>query len=206
MKSGVFISFEGSDGSGKTTQIQMLEKALKKKGFKVFVTREPGGTPLGEKLRNVVIHHKMNPISELLIFEACRAELVSKELKPRLKKKYVILSDRYEESSLVFQGMVRKLGIPLVKKANQIATQGLKSDFIVHLDPKKTKTTTSRMKARGSRDRFEREGSSFHKQIQAGYRKLAKKDRRFHCYDANLDRQSIHNMIFKDVEKLLKRK
>jgi dTMP kinase len=205
VKKGVFISFEGSDGAGKSTQIKLLQNALKKQKHKVYVTREPGGTKLGEKLRNIIIHQKMNPVSELLLFEACRAELVSKELKPRLEKKYVILCDRYEESSIVFQGIVRKLGVALVKSANKIATQGLKSDLIVLLDPKETRTTTTRM-SRRNKDRFEREGSNFHKAIQAGYRRLARSDRRFKKYNANLDRQSIHKMILKDVEKLLSRR
>lgn len=196
---------KASVGAGKSTQIKLLAKALKKKKYKVYVTREPGGTSLGEKLRNVIIHEKMDPTAELLLFEASRAQLVAKEIKPRLKKKYVILCDRYEESSTVFQGIVRKLGVSFVKQANKLATQGLKSDLIILLDPKETRTTAKRMKRR-KKDRFERESSSFHKAIQAGYRRLARSDKRFKTYNANLDRQSIHKMIFKDVEKLLSRR
>ena len=205
MRKGVLITFEGSDGSGKSTQIKLLQKALKKKNHNVFVTREPGGTPLGEKIRSLILFNKMSAMTELLLFQASRAELVSKEFLPRLKKKQIILCDRYEESSIVFQGVARNLSVSTVKAANKLATQGIRADLIILLDAK-AKTTKKRMSGRAKLDRFEKEKTGFHQKIQAAYRRLARKDRRFKVYDSNLDRQSIHKMVLKDVEKLLKRK
>lgn len=198
---GALITFEGADGVGKSTQIKLLAPALRKKGLKVWGTREPGGTALGEKLRKIIKNEPMHARSELLLFETSRAELVEKELKPRLQKGTIILSDRYMESTLVFQGLVRGLPINEVKSANQLATGGLCSDFIVLLHGDLAWKTLNR---RTLKDRFEREKNQFHRKVQLAYLRLAKKDKRFHVYSSDLPKQKIHELILKDVVRLLR--
>ncbi len=203
MKRGLFITFEGGEATGKSTQIALLEKALKKLKFKVFVTREPGGTALGEKIRTLLKTDSMCPLAELLLFEASRAHLVETELKPRLKRGEIILCDRFAESSIVYQGVARNLKESFVKKANAFATQGLNSEFIILLHGQKART---RMIKRGGLDRFERERQSFHSKISKAYLQLAKKDRRFRLYSADLDRQEIHKVILKDIKYFMKKR
>ncbi|MBN8554200.1 MAG: dTMP kinase [Deltaproteobacteria bacterium] len=203
-KRGFFITFEGGDGVGKTTQIKLLAKALKNEGHRVFVTREPGGTPTGEVLRKLFKTQNMSPVTELMVLEASRAELCENVLKPRLQKGEIILCDRFAESSLVYQGAVRGLPLKMVGAANQIATQGLKADFIILLDAT-TKDFASRLKTKSKKDRLDQAGMSFHEKVRKAFRKLAKADRRFRAYSANLDRQEIHAQILKDVQKVLKR-
>lgn len=194
--SGVFISFEGGEAVGKSTQIALLSKALKRRGFKIHITREPGGTRLGEKIRKTIKTQPMTSRAELLLFEACRAELVETVLRPRLALGEIILCDRFKESSLVYQGASRGIPLNQVKTANDLATQGLQSDFIVLLDGRKS---IKRMNRRGSKDRIEQEKLDFHKRVAQGYRRLATSDKRFRTYNADLDRQTIHQKILKDV-------
>lgn len=202
-KRGLFISFEGGEAVGKSTQIELLRDALLSQGFKVYVTREPGGTPLGEHLRDLIKKHPMCPRAELLLFEASRAELVESILKPRLHQGEIILCDRYQESSIVYQGVARKLSESFVRRANAIATGGLHSDMIVLLSGKKAK---HRLRRRGNLDRIEREKESFHKRIHLGYRRLASKDKRFHVYCADSDRKSIHQLILRDVQNFIRKR
>src|SRR5207302_1078063 len=137
---------------------------LRRRGYKVSVTREPGGTALGEKLRMIVKTETICDRAELLCFEASRAELVDKVLLPKLKAGHIILCDRFLESSLVYQGMTRGLPLKEVAMANLIATGGLKSDFIVLLEGSHAK---DRLKNRISKDRIERESELFHRKVSA---------------------------------------
>jgi dTMP kinase len=200
-RKGVFITFEGGEAVGKSTQIALLKNALIGLGYKVHITREPGGTKLGERLRRLIKTHPMCDRAELLLFEASRAELVETCLRPKLQRGEIILCDRYEESSVVYQGVSR--GIPLneVLLANRLATNGLRSDFIALLDGK---AAHQRLQRRRAKDRIEREKKAFHRKVSLGYQRLAKKDRRFHFYPADLDRQLIHKMILKDVLRLIR--
>jgi len=203
MPDGFFITFEGGDGVGKSTQISLLAKALGRQGFKVLVTREPGGTRVGEKLRKILKTTSMLPRAELLIFEASRAELVETLIRPHLVKGWIVLSDRYQESSLVYQGMVRGLPLAVVHKANQIATDGLQPHLIVLLDSRDPQVASKRRSQRLRKDRFEREKASFHRKIEAGFRRLARENHRIRIYDSTEPRQNLHKMILRDVEKLI---
>lgn len=204
---GLLITFEGADGTGKSTQIELLAKDLIKSGYPVFVTREPGGTSFGEKVRNIVKTEKVTPLAELLLFEASRAELVETVIRPRLERGEIVLCDRYEESSLAYQGIVRELGVALVRNLNATATRKLKADFIVLLDPSRNLKTKGRLIARArserNTDRFDEEGSAFHSQVQQAYRKLAQSDRRMHLYPSDLNRKLIHELILRDIKKFL---
>ncbi len=205
MKRGLFITFEGADGVGKSTQIDLLHRYLKRKGFRVFLTREPGGTPIGERLRKILTTDckAMTPKTELLIFEASRAEHVETEIKPRLKRRQIILCDRFADSSTVYQGYVRGLPLTEVKAANRLATGGLRPDITILLDSP-TNSFHKRLEKRGSKDRFERETRRFHQKVKKAFRILARKNKRYRVYNADKEPRSIHQDIVKDLERNLR--
>jgi dTMP kinase len=167
----MFISFEGLDGCGKTTQVELLEAYLETKDIEVAATREPGGTDLGEQLRRIVLHGgKVSPWAEAAIFAASRAELVEHVIEPALARGAFVISDRFVDSSLVYQGVARGLGIEEVLQINLHATKGLLPDrtFLLLVDQK-----LSEARVGEERDRMERESEAFRSQVQAGYLRLA---------------------------------
>lgn len=179
-KKGIFITFEGGEGGGKSTQIQRLADAFRARGREVIVTREPGGTPVAHRIREVILSHELKgivPLAELLLYEASRAQHVNELILPALKRGAVVVSDRFADSSLVYQGVGRKLPTALVRKLNEIATGGLKPQitFILDLDPR---VGFSRIGARAALDRLESETLEFHEAVRKGYLKLAKAEPR----------------------------
>ena len=133
----LFITFEGGEGSGKTTQINLLKKVLQKKDHHVLITREPGGTTIGDQIRHILLdpkNKKMVPLTELLLYEAGRSQHVQEKILAALKKNIVVISDRYADASTVYQGYARKLSSNLVSKLNAIATSDLKPDLTIILD------------------------------------------------------------------------
>jgi len=198
---GIFVTFEGGEGIGKSTQIELLVKRLKKNGFSVLKTREPGGTRVGEILRKIHKNLKVTPLAEVLILEASRAEHVQTKILPALKKRMIVVSDRYEESSLAYQGIVRGLGLPLIRKANRFATGGLRADRIYLLDGKRRMT-----ERRSKKDRFDHENAAFHKKVRMAYLRLARSDRRFYVLNADTDRLTLHEQIMDDLLTLIKKR
>jgi dTMP kinase len=167
----MFISFEGLDGCGKTTQVELLEAYLETRDLEVVATREPGGTPLGEQLREIVLHgEKISPWAEVAIFAAARAELVDQVIEPALSRGAIVISDRFVDSSLVYQGVARGLGVEKVLQLNLHATRGLLPDrtFLLLVDQ-----ALSEARVGEERDRMERESEEFRRRIDAGYRQLA---------------------------------
>jgi dTMP kinase len=167
----MFISFEGLDGCGKTTQVELLEAFLETRDFEVVATREPGGTELGETLRQIVLHGgKISPWAEVAIFAAARAELVEEVIEPALGRGAIVISDRFVDSSLVYQGVARGLGIENVLQLNLHATQGLLPErtFLLMVDQK-----LSEARVGEERDRMERESAEFRRLVGDGYRRLA---------------------------------
>ncbi|MGA9761162.1 MAG: dTMP kinase [Gaiellaceae bacterium] len=167
----MFISFEGLDGCGKTTQVELLEAYLETRDFEVVATREPGGTELGETLRQIVLHGgKISPWAEVAIFAAARAELVDQVIEPALERGAIVLSDRFVDSSLVYQGVARGLGIENVLQLNLHATKGLLPErtFLLMVDEK-----LSEARVGEERDRMERESVEFRRLVGDGYRRLA---------------------------------
>jgi dTMP kinase len=169
----VFVTFEGLDGSGKTTQLQLLGDRLVALGRDVVTTREPGGTELGERIRDLVLHGgHVAPWAEAALYAASRAQHVEEVIRPALERGAVVLCDRYVDSSVAYQGVARGLGLDRVLELNLAAVGGLLPDltFLLLVDPS---VAASRMPA--DRDRLEREDVDFHARADAGYRELAER-------------------------------
>jgi dTMP kinase len=167
----MFVTFEGIDGSGKTTQVELLRLELERRGREVVATREPGGTALGEGIRDLVLHGvDMTPWAEACLYAAARAELVAELILPALDRGADVLCDRYIDSSLAYQGTARGLGLDRVLDLNLTAVSGLLPDktFFLALDP-----TAAAGRASGKLDRIEREGEEFMRQVDEAYRELA---------------------------------
>lgn len=203
---GLFLSFEGGEGAGKTTQIAKLAHAFESTGKTVVVTREPGGSQIANRIRSLLLDNKMKglvPLAELFLYESSRAQHVQDTILPALRNGYVVICDRFADSSLVYQGAARGLGIPLVKRLNDIATLGLKPNltFILDLDPR---IGLARVGARGILDRMEKENLSFHKMVRKGFHDLAKKEKkRCKIIDASRSRDDIHRQIIEHIEEFL---
>ena len=189
----MFLTFEGLDGSGKTTQTNLLVEALRADGRDVVATREPGGTPLGEEVRKLLLEGvEMSAWAEASLFAAARAELVERVIAPALAENKVVVCDRYIDSSLAYQGIARGLGVERVLELNLIATGGLLPDrtFIVLVDPEVAARRSSRT------DRIEREGKEFHRAVAEAYRSLAEMyGERITTVDGNRDSNTVAEEI-----------
>ena len=170
--SGRFVVLEGGDGSGKSTQMPRLADWLRGRGIDVVVTREPGGTPLGQTLRALVLEGEdsIDASTEALLMAADRAQHVAEVIRPALASGAWVLSDRHVPSSLVYQGVVRELGVEAIEQVNAWATGGLAPDLVIVLDVSEDVAATRRP---GTPDRLEREGDRFHAGVRAAYRELA---------------------------------
>ena len=199
--SGYFISFEGGEGCGKSTQIQALADYLQTRGHEILLTREPGGTPLGEALRDLIQHDQsgqaMCPQAELLLFAASRAQLAREIIQPALEAGKIVLCDRYLDSTTVYQGVARSLQPAEVASINQFAAGTIRPHctLLLDLDPE---IGLQRVQARskGALDRMEREPLEFFRAVRQGYLDLAKNEPdRIHVLDASLDPETLHQKI-----------
>ena len=198
----MFVSFEGLDGSGKTTQVERLRDSLEADGREVVTAREPGGTALGEQLRALVLHgREMTPWAEALVYAAARAELVGQVIEPALARGADVLLDRYFDSSVAYQGIGRGLGMHEVLELNLLAVRGCVPDrtFVLAVDP-----TRSLERVSGSPDRIEREDGAFHEKVAAGYQQLAALfPERIVVLDGALAPDELAERILDDIRRLV---
>jgi len=183
MRQGLFITLEGIDGTGKSTQLRLLVQYLKKRGLPVRVTREPGGTKLGERIRKILLDSKtthLSSLAELALMYAARAQHLEEVIRPALAKGEIVVSDRYNDASLAYQGYGRKLGIETVRAFDRIVSGRTQPDLTILLDLA-PRLSLGRAEGRQSRresnqGRFESQGLDFHTRVRRGYLAIARKD------------------------------
>ncbi len=200
---GIFITMEGPDGSGKTTQIDLLKKYLEHRGYDIVIAREPGGTTIGEAIREIILnpdYKEMGHMTELLLYASARAQLVNQVIKPALAEGKAVICDRFVESSAVYQGIGRGLGVDTVYEVNNFALGDVKPKLTIFMDLD-AEDGIKRKKKQAELDRMEQEDLSFHKRVVEGYRQLAKLyPERIVPINATLPIDEIHSMIVQEVE------
>lgn len=206
MKRGLFIVIDGPEGGGKTTQARILTKELKKQDYKIILTREPGGTKISEKIRRILLdpkNKKMSRITELLLYLAARDQIIKEIILPALKRKMIVVCDRFLPSTFVYQYYTRGLNLKLINFLNKIVTQGLTPDltFILDVEPK---IGFKRLNQRKRKlDRFEKENLKFHQKIRKGYLEFIKRNPSVVKIDTNL--MSIKEANRKILEIVIKK-
>ena len=172
---GPFAVLEGGEGAGKSTVQRELAARLEREGHRVVATREPGGTPLGERTRELLLGHTVDPMAELLLFEAARAQLVAEIIRPALDRGDVVICDRFAASSIAYQAYGRGIERAIVEQANALATAGCEPDIILLLDID-VKEGLARRSGEGGGNRFDRESIEFHQRVRDGFLQLAAED------------------------------
>ena len=201
----MFITFEGIEGSGKTTQIELLIPVLEAKGYDCVFTREPGATEIGSKIRTILLdaaHTAMLPLTELLLYEADRSQHVHEVIRPALSANKVVVSDRFFDATTVYQGYARGYSLDLIQQIHQAVLGGLKPDMTLILDlpvhdglARAWRRINSRSGG-SAEDRFEKEALAFHERVRQGYLVLANDEpERFRLIDASRDEDTIHKEI-----------
>lgn len=202
----MLITFEGIEGSGKTTQISLLYDYLKTKGLDVLKTREPGGTIFGEDLRNVFLNHDAHifPLPELLVIMAMRAQLVEEIIAPALQEGKIVLCDRFADASYAYQGYGRGIDLGIIETMNRLVTKGIRPNLTIILDCSVSEGFKRKIANGYSMDRFEKEEAAFHRKIKRSYLKLSKEEpKRFFVVDGKKQINDIQILIRNRVEKLL---
>ncbi|MBI2501194.1 MAG: dTMP kinase [Deltaproteobacteria bacterium] len=199
MKRGLFITFEGGEGSGKTTQIRKIARWLKKERYLVLMTREPGGTKFADWIRKIVLDKKnkgIDPLIELFLYEVARCDHIIRRIVPYLRKGGIVLCDRFTDATVAYQGYGRRLPLPLVKRLNQFVCQKTSPDktFLFRLP---LEVGMKRMRSRrGRMNRLDRESINFHKRVERGYLALASKEKeRFQFVDASQSPQEVFRSL-----------
>lgn len=204
-KKGKLITFEGPDGSGKTTQIELLEKYLVKNGYNIIRTREPGGTHISEKIRNIILDNKnseMCSMCEALLYAASRAQLVEEVIKPAISDGKIVICDRFVYSSLVYQGIGRNLGVERIGSINDAALNGLAPDLVIMLNIS-YEEGLRRKKKQHSLDRLEMSGDNFHKKVFEGYVQIAENSDKIKIVDASGSIETIHKNIVNLINNIM---
>ena len=205
---GLFIVMEGPDGSGKTTQINLLEQYLKEAGYECLITREPGGTVIGEEVRELILnpeYKEMSPVTEMLLYAASRAQLVHEVIGPALEAGRIVISDRFVDSSIVYQGIARNLGISTVAAVNAPGIGIYRPDGIFFIDLSEAEGIR-RKKNKKKLDRMEQESIDFHHLVSEGYRKVLAERPEVIKIDGGKDIDVIQKKIRNHVDELLKKK
>ena len=200
----MFITFEGPDGSGKSTIIQKVYDYLIENNYDVIKTREPGGSPIAEKIRNLILdteNTEMGYRTEALLYAASRAQHVEETILPALNENKIVLCDRFLISSLAYQGVGRDLGIENVRKINEFAINGVFPDFVLFFDVDPI-TTLKRKSSLDTADRLEKEGNNFHERVYNGYKEILNSEKNIEIIDAT---QSVEDVFIQCI-KVLKRR
>lgn len=201
--SGVFISFEGGEGAGKSVQIVRLREQLEKVGKKIVLTREPGGTAIAEQIREIVLSKKnmgMAYTTEVLLYQAARAQIYRELILPALATGKWVLADRTSDSSVVYQGMVRGFGVEIIKELNDLSTKNTYPDLTILLDVP-VERGLSRRNGAGEVNRLDMESREFHEKVRKGYLQLAKQEtKRFVIIDARKTIEEIAAEIWDKVK------
>lgn len=203
---GLFITMEGGDGAGKSTQIAKLKDYLSNKGYDIILCREPGGTPISEAIREVILNREfteMDPMTELLLYASARAQLTAQVIRPALEEGKIVICDRFVDSSAVYQGIARGMGQELVYAVNQYAMGDTIPDVTILLDVK-GRDGIRRKKEQAELDRMELETAAFHEKVSEGYRILAKENPdRIRSIDGTQTIDEIHEQIRAIVDQIL---
>ena len=209
----MFISFEGIDGAGKSTQVKKLKKYLTEKGHEVLTLREPGGTVVAEKIRDLLLEskHDITPIGELLLFSASRAELVQNIILPALKKGHTVIVDRFYDSTTAYQGYGRRLDLLMLQQINAVATLGLEPDITFFLDISPADALIRKFSEKSiplafeenELDRMESSGLAFYQRVREGYLKLVESQKkRIVMLNADIEAKNIHAQILQKLASL----
>ena len=200
-KNGIFITFEGPEASGKSSQILLLKKYLKKNNISFVISREPGGTKFSEKLRKLILSNKNNisNLEEILLLMASRSNHINNVIIPNLKKGKLVISDRYADSTFVYQGFVNNYGISKVKNLHNLLLNNFIPDytFVFNLD---TDQIIKRLKKRKNKNKYDKIDINFHKKVILGYKKISN-SKRYININASLSKTMIHNKIL-DILKI----
>lgn len=202
-KRGYFITFEGADGCGKTTQTELIKKYLDNKNIENILTREPGGSELGVHLRKILLHYEkpVSNIAETFLYLADRAQHIEYKIKPALEEGKVVLCDRHTDSTLAYQGYGRNQDIETIQGLNKIAVNSILPDLTIVFD---VESETAQKRLTGEKDRLEAEGIEFHKKLRAGYLDIAKKNpKRVKIVNANQGIEQVFNDTIKIIGELL---
>ncbi len=212
MRRGLFITLEGPEGAGKTTQARLLHRKLRAR-YPVLYTREPGGTAIGERIRAILLddsHTEMRPQTELLLFAASRAQFVAEVLEPALQEGRLVLSERYVDASVAYQGYGREVEVDLVRRVNAAATHGVMPDLtiLLDIDPalglRRARQAAGKEGRQGHGDRLEQEALSFHTRVRAGFLAIAHEEpNRVRVVDGSRTQEVVSEEIIRLVEGLL---
>jgi len=210
---GLFLTFEGIDGCGKSTQLNLLSDYLGRLGLPYLVTREPGGTELGEQIRKILLRRSstgMDPRNEVLLYFASRAQNVAQVIRPALADGRIVLCDRFTDASLAYQGYGRGLDLRFIRRLHEFACQGVNPDltFVVDINPRTSvqRAQARNVSARRDEGRFEQEALDFHQRVRRGYRALARREpRRVKLVPGEQSIETIHQKIVSLARPLLAR-
>lgn len=203
---GVFVTFEGCDGSGKSTQIRRVSEGLASTGVSVRVTREPGGTPFGEIVRSVLLDPdgpERSALAEVFMYSAARAELVAKVIGPALRKGEVVLAERFDDSTIAYQGCAGGIPISDIETVNKIATGGLVPDLTFILDIIDPRVFRARLSPK-KKDKIESRDDEYHSRVRQGYRDLASRyPERIRVIDASLPEDEVFRLVMTEISALM---
>ncbi len=205
MPQGLFITFEGADGCGKTTQIKLIDEYLRNRGYKTLLTREPGSVGLGEKVREILLNYdgEVSPTCESFLFLADRAQNIDCIIKPAIKNGTIVLCDRHTDSTIAYQGYGRGVNIDELTRLNNIATGGMKPDltFVFDVD-----IETSQTRVGTEKDRMESAGREFFERVRQGFLEIAKSEpERVKVIDSTQSIENIHKRVTEYVENAIRR-